>query len=520
MAGYKETPRQKMIGMMYLVLTALLALNVSVEILNAFMVVNDSMVTTNKTYSNKISDFYSRFESAFTKDPVKVGPYWEKAKEARKLSEELKTYLEGVKYEAIAKSENIPLDSAKVRPLNDMKSKDKYNETTNYFIGKPENGSSGKAKEMRDKIEKYKSDLLNLVDPADRANVKIGLNMEGPFKNAEGEELNWQMYNFYHTILAANVTILNKLVNEVQNAELDVVALFRSKIGEADFKISDVGATVVPKSQYVFQGENYEAEVFVTAMDNKQVFTANIGGSFRTSQDGVIKISLPATRTGPQTISGTVNVKKPDGTISAEPVKFDYIVAPPSLAVSATQMNVFYTGVDNPVSISAGGVSPDQINVSITNGIIKRSGSGWIVRPEARGKALVTVNAKLGDRIKSMGPPVEFRVKDVPDPEAFIANIKGGSVSRDLLLAAGGIIPRMPADFQFSLYFTITSFKFIVNSKGEYNEYTSNSGNLTQQMKDFIKVARRGDKIMLDDIYAKVPEGKIRKLNSIILTLQ
>jgi hypothetical protein len=85
MAGYKETPRQKMIGMMYLVLTALLALNVSVEILNAFLVVNDSMETTNKTFNGKTEDYYSRFEAAYTKDPVKVGPYWEKAKEVRKL---------------------------------------------------------------------------------------------------------------------------------------------------------------------------------------------------------------------------------------------------------------------------------------------------------------------------------------------------------------------------------------------------------------------------------------------------
>ncbi len=508
-----------MIGMMYLVLTALLALNVSVEILNAFMVVNDGMETTNRTYSSKIDEYYSRFESAFTKDPVKVGPYWEKAKAARKLSDELKTYLITVKYEAVAASERISIDSAKVRPLYKMKSKDKYNETTKYFIAKPEDGSNGKAKEMRDKITKYKTDLLNLLDPADREKVKLGLDLEGPFYNSSRKKLNWQMYNFYHTILAANVTILNKLVNEVQNAELDVVALLRGKIGESDFKIDDVGATVVPKSQYVFQGENYEAEVFVTATDSKQSFTANIGGSFRTSQDGVIKISIPATRTGLQTVSGIVNVKKPDGSMSAEPVKFEYIVAPPSLAVSATQMNVFYIGVDNPVSISAGGVSPDQINVSINNGNIKRSGSGWIVRPETRGKALISVNAKLGDRSKSMGPPIEFRVKEVPNPESYIANVKGGPVSRDLLIAAGGIIPRMPDDFQFSLYFTITSFSFIVNSKGEYQNLTSSNGNLTPQMKDFIRNARRGDKIILDDIYAKIPDGKPRKLSAIVLTL-
>ncbi len=327
------------------------------------------------------------------------------------------------------------------------------------------------------------------------------------------------MHNFYHTILAADVTILNKLVAEVQNAELDVVQHLRSKIGATDFKIDKVGATVVPKSQYVFMGENYEAEVFVTAMDSKQSFTANIGG-LRTSENGVVKVSLPATSPGPKSVTGTVNYKKPDGTLESYPVKFDYIVAPPSLSVSATKMNVFYIGVDNPVSISAGGVSPDQISASITNGTISRNGSEWVVRPASPGKASVSVSAKLGDRMKSMGA-VDYRVKNVPSPEAYIANTSGGVVNRDFLLASGAIIPRMPADFEFNLNFVIVSFKFSGTSKGgDINDFAGNGNVLTPQMRDFIKRARPREKIMIEDIMAKGPDGKTRKLNSIVLTLQ
>jgi gliding motility-associated protein GldM len=507
-----------MIGMMYLVLTALLALNVSVEILNAFLVVNESMETTNRTFSSKTTDYYDRFEDAYTNDPGKVGPFWEKAKQARKLSDEIKAYLNNVKYEAIAKSERIPLDSAKVRPLYLMGTKDKYDETTVYFIGNSNDGSKGKAGEMKAKIAKYKQELLNLVENDDRANIKLGLDLDGPFYDADHKKQNWEMHNFYHTILAADVTILNKLVAEVQNAELDVVTHLRSKIGATDFKIDQVGATVVPKSQYVFMGENYEAEVFVTAMDSKQSFTANIGG-LRTSVDGVVKVTLPATSPGPKTVTGTVNYKKPDGTMESTPVKFDYIVAPPSLSVSATKMNVFYVGVDNPVSISAGGVSPDQISATMTNGSITRSGGEWIVRPTAPGKASVSVSAKLGDRMKSMGA-VEYRVKNVPSPEAFIANTSSGSVSKDLVLASGAIIPRMPADFEFNLNFVIVSFKFSGNRKGDVFDLAGTGNSLNAQMKDFIRAARRGDKVILEDIFAKGPDGKTRKLNPIVLTLQ
>jgi len=519
MAGYKETPRQKMIGMMYLVLTALLALNVSVEILNAFLVVNESMETTNKTFSSKTNDFYSNFEKQYQNDPEKVRPYWEKAQQARKLSDDLKAYLNNVKYEAIAKSERIPLDSAKVKPLYLMGTKDKYDETTVYFIGNSQDGSKGKAGEMKNKIAKYKEDILNLVEPADRSNIKLGLDLVGPFYDADHKQQNWEMHNFYHTILAADVTILNKLIAEVQNAELDVAGHLRSKIGATDFKIDQVGATVVPKSQYVFMGESYEAEVFVTARDTKQEFTANIGG-LRTSQDGVIKVTLPATSPGPKTVTGTVNMKKPDGTIVETPVKFDYIVAPPSLSVSATKMNVFYIGVDNPVSISAGGVSPDQISPSISNGTISRNGSEWIVRPATVGKASVSVSAKLGDRMKNMGA-VEYRVKNVPSPEAFIANTSGGIVNRDILMASSAIIPRMPADFEFNLNFLIVSFKFSgTNKGGDINEIPGTGNILNAQMKEYIKRAKSREKIFIEDIMAKGPDGKTRKLNSIVLTLQ
>jgi len=520
MAGYKETPRQKMIGMMYLVLTALLALNVSVEILNAFLVVNESMETTNKTFYSKINDYYTSFERQFNNEPVKVAPYWEKAQKAKKLSDEVKSYLINVKYEAIAKSEKIPIDSAKVRPLYLIGTKDKYDETTNYFIGNSEDGSKGKSIEIKLKLAQYKKDILDLVDPSDRSNIKIGIDLEGPFYDANHKKQNWEMHNFYRTILAADVTILNKLVAEVQNAELDVVTHLRSKIGATDFKISDIDAAVVMKSQYVFMGDNFEAEVFVTAMDKKQSFTANIGGRGYVSDEGKVKIQIPATSQGPKTVTGNVNYKKPDGTMESKTVKFDYIVAPPSTSVSATKMNVFYIGVDNPVSISAGGVSPDQINASINNGTITRNGNEWIVKPVTPGKASVSVTAKVGDVMKNMGAPIEFRVKNVPPPTAYIANTDGGMVNRDALLASA-IIPKNPPDFEFDLNFIVTSFTFSGNGRGgDIIEYKANNNRLTEQMKEVIRATKSRQKIIFEDIYAKGPDGKNRKLNSIVVTIQ
>jgi hypothetical protein len=116
---------------------------------------------------------------------------------------------------------------------------------------------------------------------------------------------------------------------------------------------------------------------------------------------------------------------------------------------------------------------------------------------------------------------VEYRVKNVPSPEAFIANTSGGAVSRDLLMASSAIIPRMPADFEFNLNFLIVSFKFSgTNKGGDINDFAGTGNVLTAQMKEFIKRARPREKIMIEDIMAKGPDGKTRKLNSIVLTLQ
>jgi gliding motility-associated protein GldM len=253
-------------------------------------------------------------------------------------------------------------------------------------------------------------------------------------------------------------------------------------------------------------------------MDTKQDFNATIGGRGYTSEGGIVKIQLPATSPGEKKVEGNVMFKSPDGEIKPYPVKFEYIVAPPSLTVSPTKMNVLYAAVDNPISISAGGVSDAQISASITQGSITRSTGGWIAKVSQPGKAIVSVTAKVGDKVKNMGS-FEFRVKNVPSPNAFIANTDGGPVAREMLLASA-IIPRMPADFEFDLNFVITSFTFSGNRKGDVVDYKGTGNRLTDEMRTFIRECKRGAKVSFEDIYAKGPDGKSRRLNPIVISIQ
>ncbi len=519
MAGYKETPRQKMIAMMYLVLTALLALNVSVEIINAFVVVNQSIEGTNSNLESKNNETYARFQQQALLNEAKVGPYWEKAQEVRKTADEMVKYIESIKWEAISRSEGITVDQARITPLRDINTKDKYDVTTNYFIGNSQDGSKGKSSELKDKIEQFKTEILGGLEPEARQDIKIGMDTKGPFQDASGAKQNWEMHNFYHTILAANVTFLNKLIADVRNVESDVVSKLFSSISAEDFKFDQVEARVIPSSKMVFTGDNYEAEILVAAIDTKQNPEVVIGGRSIPAENGIAKYSVSAGATGLQTYEGKIRVVGPSGETKEYPFKEEYYVMTPSLSVAPTKMNVFYANVDNPVTISASGIPETQIAASITAGTIRKEGKGWVVKvPSGVGKVFVNVNHNDGSASRNMGK-AEFRVKRVPSPTAYIANTDGGPVAKNMLLASRAIIPKMPEDFDFDLNFEITSFTFVGVRGGDIFEKNANNNRLTPEMTTFIENSKKGQRIWLENIMAKGPDGN-RKLGTIGIIVQ
>jgi gliding motility-associated protein GldM len=537
MAGYKETPRQKMIGIMYLVLTAMLALNVSVEILEAFVTVNDSVEQTNKTFEDKIDNLYNQFEKQYMINQAKVGPYWDKAQQATRLSEDMISYIEETKLEVIALTEKKTIDEIRGVKLEDIGNRDSYDEPTNYFIGSSPDGSKGKAGELKNKISEYKANMAALYSGEENANINLGLETDKDYHDADGAPQNWEMHHFYHTILAADVTFLNKLIMDVQNAEFGVLNYFYNNISAEDFKFDMINAKVIPASNYVFLNGEYEAEVLVAAYDSKQAPTVRVMKGVNTltpnmytnatelpGDSGVVKLKFPATEEGIHSYAGVIEVKGPDGSVNTYPFNESYIVAKPSLTVAPTKMNVFYKGVENPVSISSPGIGTDLLQVTISKGNLRRSdvNDEWIVTipDEATGTTVISVSADHDGNMVEMGSS-EFRIKRVPDPVAKIGGTDGGSINKNLLVTAAAIIPQMPEDFEFELNFEITKFDFVATQRGGDMFTRQGSGNrLTEEMLTFIRNSRRGDKIWLENIYAKGPDGSSRRLGTINLTIQ
>ena len=535
MAGYKETPRQKMIGMMYLVLTALLALNVSVEILNAFVVVNDSMETTNEKMEEKIVGTYGKFEQQYEINPNKVAEYWDKAKKVRDLSTEFRDYITSMKYEIISLCENKPVEEIKDIPLGKINSRDKYDETTNYFVPNTENVKKGKAHELKQKFNEYRRRLLELIEPEVRDNFKIGPDFNGPFYNADGKEEPWELHNFFHVVLAADVTILNELVSEINSAEFDVINYLYSSVSEEDFKFNKIAAKIVPKSNYVMLGDEYEASVFVAAYDttqNPQVFIQQGVDTIRDISKavevenlgaGYANLIFPTNTTGTKKYAGVIKVKDPMGNTRSYHFHDEYSVARKSMTVSATKMNVFYIGVENPVSISVPGIADYKLQPKISVGNLKRDPEtkNWVVTIDGKSKStksIISVFAEVEGKLNKMGEQ-KFRLKRIPDPIPSIGKYTKGKVKSSVLIGMNGVYARMPEYFDFDYNFKVKEFDMVYVGAGQISKrFTSHNYRFTEEMKDIIKTARKGTRVWFENIVVEAPEGR-RELNPITIII-
>ena len=532
----KETTRQKMVSMMYLVLYTLLALNVSKDVINAFVVVNKSIVLSNKNISQRLQGIYSGFEKNYQFDQAKVKPYWDKAKVARTLSRNMLEYLDQIKYELISKTERIPMDSAKVIQVRKLKMKDNYQTPTNYFLGNTDNGRSGVAIKLKTRIDEYRQKILDLVNKSDFQDIESDLSTSGPYYDADGQKQNWQIHYFYNTILAADITILNKFRSDIYNAEYEIVNSLYKSIGKGNFKFDKIEAKILPQSNFIFMGDEYHAQVIVAAYDTSQspdVYLMKGVDSLPASQyneatklggrSGRIMINFPAQKEGVNKYAGFVRETTPEGRINDFHFSGEYIVAQPSVTVSAKKMNIFYIGVSNPVSIAISGIPPEDLVPSISSGTIKRDpagGGNWIVNiPPGNTEAIVSVIANIDGEKRRLGSKL-FRVKKLPDPIATVAGKSSGGINSDIMLAAGGLAPKMPEDFDFDQTFVISSFTMTMQRGFQMYHYKSDNAYFTAEMRDQIKRTNRGQNIIFENIIARDPNGIDRKLAPIILSIE
>jgi len=537
----KETPRQKMIGMMYLVLTAMLALNVSAEVLDAFSAVDEGLNKTTHNYVQKNKELYKEFDEQYAINQTKVKPWKEKSDEVKRRSEELFSYIQNLKLEIVRENqgedtEAITEDGEIVNDL--LMGKDKYDVASRILIGSNNNGKAFDFKEM---IADYREYLVSLCDPSDERiiqSIKSNLDTSDPPPNKEGESKSWEVKHFGQMPLAAVMPLLTKFQVDIRNSETEMVRYLLNQIVAGEITFNKLEATIIPNTSYVLQGNDYSADVFLAAVDTTQppvvlvgdydstrlddgTWQYNMVGNYDTLDviQGKAKYQVRGQTIGTHEWRGLIKLIDPSGNYIVKSFQKSFQVAKPNLVVSPTKMNVFYVGVDNPVSVSIAGVPGNKIVPSITNARIrKRSDGEYIVNPTRPGNSIVSVQAEIDGVMKNMGT-AQFRVKPVPDPVVKVAGKQGGKIEKNVLAAQAGVFAEME-NFDFDLEFKIIEFTVSTTDRGGYFKGEKAKGtNFTQAQYDLINNLRRNSRVNIEDVKAVGPDGSVRNLPPIVFEI-
>ena len=517
-----KEPRQKMINLMYLVLTALLALNVSSEIINAFVTINNSLISANGVIETKNNSVYQTFEKKLNEAQTKAqAAVWQvPAFEAKRLSKEVYDYLETVKIE-LKKASDLKTENG-----TETYKQDDLDAATRLLVEGP------KGEELLNKLTTYKQNLIDVLNPnkfngqsseiikklndaiaAFRTSLPLDLT---PAKStsSHGEVSSnkpWQSGYFRMTPTVAAITMLSKLQNDVKNSESQVADFCLKQVGAVEIVYDNFQAIASQSSEYLMPGQELTIKAGIGAFSKQAAPTVSIGGSIiPLNAEGVAEQKIKVGNTGTYTSMVNISFKKPDGTIGTTQKEIKYTVGSPTgLFASATEVNVLYNGISNPVAI-AGGSGDEKISPSIDNGtIIKKGGGMYEVNPASTGKARIsaTVDGKT--------TTFEFPVRRIPNPTPAVGQYFGGSIPVNQFKANVGIRADM-GEFVFkSVKFNVIGYTIVCTGKGFENgpKYAAVQGNayFTPEVKGYIEMCRPGSSVLITDISVSGPDGT-RKL--------
>ena len=504
MALPKE-PRQKMINLMYLVLTALLALNVSSEILNAFKTVNRSLMNANGIIDAKNKSVFASFEAKLndSKTHDKALIWKPKAELAGKLGDDMTTYLEGLKVELMKAA-------GQTTPGGPFK-EDNLDAATHLFLTMPT------GQQLFERLTKFKSDLLNVDSSVAREFAQsLPVDLSIPPSNNEASQKTWAYGYFHMTPTIAGITMLSKFENDVKNAEALVVDFLHRKIGEVQVVYDDFQGLVGTNSTYLMPGQELVITAGVGAYSKAARPNISIDGSgVPLNADGLAEYKTKVGSTG--SYSKTVNITfvKPDGTPSSITKKIDYSVGSPTGAsVSADAVKVLYIGLENPLTILGGSAGDEKTQASMDNGDLRKVGPGkYIATVSSPGKS--TINVTVDGESGKKTTPFEFRVKRVPDPVAKIGTSPGGRLQANIIKAQQGVRADLENFVFEGVKFDIVSYVVYATGAGftENPGISQNSGAyFNEGSKKVLEKCRPGSTVVIDEIKAKGPGGDTRVL--------
>ena len=570
MAGGNISPRQRMINMMYLVLTALLALNVSKEVLNSFFEVNKGITRSTVNFNAKNGDTYAAFDAAAEVNAVKAGPFREQAYNVKNEADKLVSFLQEMKYNLVLTADkkvylgseseikdeegdlieekSIDLswallnDEQKLMNIGALSNKDDRNSSGDLFYNDKRNDNI--ATSLKNDLNKYKMLLLDIAYGNESLITSISETCDYDDKKVKGKKQSWEEYNFYDMPSVGALTLLSKMQSDVRNTESDVINMLRENIDAGSLKFTTAEGIQIPNSNFVLKGDSFRAQIFIAAKDTTQapiIYVGEydslgddkyemIGDDYETVKviNGKGMFARRASTEGSQKWGGLIAMKTDNGT-KMYPFSGQYLVAAKTAVVSPTNMNILYLEVDNPLKISVPGYPAGVITAVINNGKVspvKKSLGEYSARPSKKGKATVSLFADVDGKRTKMGAML-FRVKEVPPPKPevkFALNVKGELfIEKAKMVTAGGLSAKLK-DFEFKgVRYMITSFKLTGMYKGEQQFDIAKNPKFTAKMEGIIKNTRSGNSITISAIKARRVDAKgtsEKNLDPLVLTIK
>ena len=505
-----KEPRQKMINMMYLLLTALLALNVSAEILNAFKTVDRSLMIASGVAEQKNVEIFKSFKAKL-EDPTsrEKAAIWEpKAQQAKKISDDLYNYIEGLKIE-LKKESGLKIVDGK----EEFKEDDLDAGTRLLVQYAPE--GKGKGKELFEKLKAYKEQLLS-IDPEMKKEIELGLPLDLtiPPTSSDAGKADWAYAYFHMTPTIAAITIMSKFQNDVRNSESKAVEFCHKQIGQVEIIYDQFQAFAGTNTQYLMPGEELVITAGIGAFSKAAQPSVSIdGANVALNAEGTAEYKTRVGGSGAGIKRVRISYAKPDGTTAVVEKEIKYTVGiPAGLTVSTDKTRVFYKGLENPLSVTGGG-GDEKVSVSI-------EGAGASLRKAGPGQYIVTctqlgtvnVVANDGKNIQRIAIPV----KRVPDPIVIVGGSAGGAMPANVFRVQSGAIAEL-RDFVFEgVAYKVMSFMLICTGKGfdepEFAEVNSASFK-DAAAQALIRRCQAGSTVTIGEIKVLEPGGGSRKLD-------
>lgn len=479
-----------MINLMYIVFLALVALNVSSDVLSGFKHVEDALDAGNADAVQRNDRLYQQFCAACDQNPDKVGPWLNKATLVRQRANQLVSFIDSLEL-ALA----IEADGDDADP-NNISNRESLEAVSQVMVSPLAN----RAEELDSRMKAFGNELEQMVPE------KFPLGIEsGMFENIP---------------VAAAVTLLAKVVGDVRNTEGRALTSLMESIDRSDMRVNSYKAFVIPNARNVMRGQTYDAQIVMAAVDTTQTPAIYIGDQLYETTNG--RYSVTATREGIQSLEGYLEIKHPDGATEQLPFESSYFVSEPVATVSNTMMNVMYAGIENTLSISVPGVAASHVSASMTNGVLARRSMSWIAKPTEVGKdAVITVTANQNGKSVTVSQTA-FKVRRLPDPTPYLLykdaagheqRYKGGvPIAKAALLNAGGIRAAID-DGLLNVEFTVKSFRIdIFDSMGNDIPEDSQTAQYSERQKTAIQRLQRGKKFFITRVKAVGPDGIERTL--------